>query len=338
MIDLADLPVPVIGAPMAGVSTPALVAAVTGAGGLGMLAAGYQTAAAVEAQIADVRARDVERFGLNVFVPGLPSSPDIVAAHRDRLRDRLGSQAPIGRVPTGPDPYAAVLELAIRYAVPLVSFTFGLPSAADLARLHERDVLVAATVTSLHEATSAVAVGVDALVVQSFEAGGHRGTFDPRDAGGAEPLPQLVELIAAEAGVPLIAAGGVSDGAGLRAALDAGAVAVQIGTLLLAADESGAGAVYRRAVLAGPGLQTVRTRVFTGRTARGLRNEATQTWPSPPAAYPEVHHLTAPVRAAAAAAGRSAELSLWAGTGVDLVRPGPASQIVTDLVAALQEQ
>lgn len=334
---LRELALPVIGAPMAGVTTPALVGAVAEAGGLGMLAAGYRPPEQLADDLDTLDRAGHTRVGVNLFVPGAPTGAAAhVLAHRDRLAPvahRRGVELP--RPIPDDDGYAAKLALVIERAVPLVSFTFGAPSRADVQLLHRAVSAVAVTVTSATEARHAVTVGANLLVVQSHHAGGHRGTFDPADPGGTEELADLVAAVAAVAGpqVPVIAAGGIGDPATAERALRAGATAVQVGTLLLGADEAGTHPAYLKCLLDPARQVTVRTRVFTGRTARGLRNRATDNWPEPPASYPEVHQLTRPLRAAAAAAGDPEEMSLWAGTGVGHVRRAPAARLLMDLFA-----
>jgi nitronate monooxygenase len=178
---------------------------------------------------------------------------------------------------------------------------------------------------------------MDALCVQGPEAGGHRGTFRVAAAPGRTPLPELLAEVRAVSGLPLIAAGGIADGPAVAAALRAGAAAVQLGTAYLCADEAGTSAAHR-AALTDPGFTgTVVTRAFTGRAARGLRNAFIDRYePYAPAVYPEVHHLTRPLRAAAAERGDTAAMHLWAGTGHRLARTGPAADTTRELWRAAQ--
>ncbi len=337
MNDVLDLRLPVVGAPMAGVTTPALVGAVTAAGGLGMLAAGYRTPEQVADDLDEVRRSGHTLFGINLFVPGtFTGTSREVLTHRDRLAAAVGCT---GQDLPWPEPdddaYAAKLALVAERAVPLVSFTFGAPTRAQVRLLHRASSEVAVTVTSAVEALHAQSVGADLLVVQSHHAGGHRGTFDPADPGGTQPLPDLLAEVAAAVGhrTPLIAAGGIGDARSAARALGAGARAVQVGTVLLGANEAGTHPAYLCCLLTPQRQATVRTRVFTGRTARGLVNRATRTWPDPPPAYPEVHQLTRPLRAAAAKRGDAEEMSLWAGTSVVSVRRAPAGTLIADIMA-----
>ncbi|MEU8516295.1 nitronate monooxygenase [Kitasatospora sp. NPDC048722] len=332
-VRLDELAVPVIAAPMAGgASTPELVAAVNRAGGLGFLAAGYRTAAGTAEQIAAVRKATDRAFGVNLFVPAEPGDPVAVAAYRERLRpeaERWGVRLP-EEIGPDRDDWEAKLGVLLADPVDVVSYTFGLPTAAEAAAVRAAGSFQVGTVTTPEEARSAEAVGMDALCVQGPEAGGHRGTHRVGDEPGEVPLLELLGTVRTVTALPLIAAGGIGDGPSIAAALRAGAVAVQLGTALLRADESGASQAHRAALTELP--ETVVTRAFTGRPARGLRNAfIDRHGPYAPPAYPEVHHLTGPLRAAAARRADTRSMHLWAGTAHHLASPGPAERIVTDL-------
>ena len=246
--DLRSLELPIVQAPMAGgASTPALAAAVGRAGGLGFLAAGYKTAQAVAADIAQVRAAGDLPFGVNIFVPsGDEASAEPVAAYARTLAadaERYG--VALGEPRFDDDAYAAKVELVIRERVPVVSFTFGSPAPETIAALHDADIAAWVTVTSPEEAALARDAGANALVAQGTEAGGHRGYFT--DAGEHEEygLLVLLRLLRAQPGPPLIATGGLMDGPGIAAALVAGASAVQLGSALMLAPEAGTSEPHR---------------------------------------------------------------------------------------------
>ncbi|MGV9270772.1 nitronate monooxygenase [Kitasatospora sp. NPDC003701] len=341
-VRLDELAVPVIAAPMAGgASTPELVAAVNAAGGLGFLAAGYRSAAATAEQIGRVRELTDRPFGVNLFVPAAPAAPgaptapgdpQAVAAYREHLlpeAERWGVRLP-GAIAPDRDDWDAKIAALLDAPVPVVSYTFGLPSPEEARALRAAGSYQVATVTTPQEARRAEAVGVDALCVQGPEAGGHRATHGVADRPGDVPLLELLPAVGAVTALPLIAAGGLADGPAVAAALRAGAVAVQLGTALLRADESGASAAHRAALTEFP--DTVVTRAFTGRPARGLRNAFIERYePYAPAVYPEVHHLTQPLRAAAAARADTGAMHLWAGTGHRAARSGPAAELVKEL-------
>ncbi|MFD8754144.1 nitronate monooxygenase [Kitasatospora sp. NPDC059577] len=332
-VRLDGLAVPVIAAPMAGgASTPELVAAVNRAGGLGFLAAGYRSATAMTEQVALVRKSGDRPFGVNLFVPAPPGDRAAVAAYRERLRPEAEQWGVTLPEDIGPDrdDWEAKLAALLADPVPVVSYTFGLPTAEEAAALRAVGTLQIGTVTTPEEAQAAQAVGMDALCVQGPEAGGHRGTHRVADLPGELPLLELLPAVREVTALPLIAAGGIGDGAAIAAALRAGAVAVQLGTALLRADESGASAAHRAALTGLP--ETTVTRAFTGRPARGLRNAfIDRHGPYAPPAYPEVHHLTVPLRVAATRRGDTTAMHLWAGTAHHLAEPGPAEAIVADL-------
>ncbi|MBO1419233.1 nitronate monooxygenase, partial [Streptomyces sp. FH025] len=218
---LDELAVPVIGAPMAGgPSTPELVAAVNRAGGLGFLAAGYRTAGWMSEQIALVRKLTDRPYGVNLFVPSPPGDRAAVAAYRERLRpeaERWGVTLP-EEIGPDRDDWEAKLAALLADPVPVVSYTFGLPTAEEAAALRAVGTSQVGTVTTPEEARAAEAVGMDALCVQGPEAGGHRGTHRVADAPGELPLLQLLSAVRAVTALPLIAAGGLGDGAAIAAA------------------------------------------------------------------------------------------------------------------------
>jgi nitronate monooxygenase len=322
--------VPIVQAPMAGgPSTPALVAAVAGAGGYGFLAAGYRTPGQLRDDIAATRALTGAPFGVNLFVPAAPGDAGAIAAYAAHLAPdarRLG--VALGRPRWDDDDYQAKLDEVVSAHVHLVSFTFGCPTPSAVDRLHAADCRVAVTVTSSEEALAAAGVGADVLAVQGTEAGGHQGSFLDL-VPNRRPLRSLLDEIIEATDVPLIGAGGVMTGADVAGVLAAGAIAVQIGTALLCAPEAGTSPPYRQALLDGRYPDTIVTRAFSGRFARGLANEfALAHHRQAPAAYPEVHHLTRPLRAAATAAGDASVPNLWAGTGWRRVTAEPAGTII----------
>jgi nitronate monooxygenase len=342
VLTLKDLALPVLAAPMAGgASTPELVAAVNAAGGLGFLAAGYRGAAALVEQVDRTRRLTDRPFGVNLFVPaaGDPAASAGVPAYRERLRPEaaaLGAELP-ERIPADDEDWAAKIEALLADPVALVSYTFGLPAPAEAAALRAAGTAQVATVTSVAEARSAAALGMDALCVQGPEAGGHRGTHRVADEPGREPLGALLAAVAAAVPLPLVAAGGLGDGPAIAAALAAGAAAVQLGTAYLLTDEAGTAPAHRAALTDPAFTETALTRAFTGRVARGLRNAFVDRHAGQaPPAYPEVHHLTAPLRAAAAAAGRTQSMHLWAGTAFRRARTGSAAELTVELWRAAQ--
>jgi nitronate monooxygenase len=332
---LDGLRYPIIQAPMAGgPSTPALAGAVSVAGGLGFVAAGYRSPDQVREDIAAVRALTTEPFGVNLFVPAAASAdPAAVTAYADLIAPMADAAGvALGSPRFDDDHYDAKLALVVAERPAVVSVAFGCPSAADVERLHEAGIAIWVTVTDADEAALAVATGADALVAQGAEAGAHRGSFTDHDD---EPLP-LAELLPAVlgAGVPVVATGGIMTGADITAVLAAGASAAQLGTAFLLCPEAGTSAVHRRA-LAVP-APTVLTRAFTGRRARGIVNAwTTMVGGAAPSAYPEIHYVTAPLRAHGRATGDADLVNLWAGTRHEQARPLPAGELVAVLAAEL---
>ncbi|MCW2928583.1 MAG: nitroalkane oxidase [Thermoleophilia bacterium] len=317
-----------------GPSTPELAAAVSEAGGLGFLAAGYLVPDVLQEVVERTRALTTRPFGVNVFIPQ-PSVavPEQVAAYASVIAGEataLGTQ--LGDARFDDDHWEAKLALLIELAPAVVSCTFGCPTAEEVAALHAAGCAVVVTVTERRELEVAVRAGADAVVVQGPEAGGHRGTFDPAANPSDAPLETALAELLHRSSVPVIAAGGLMTRTDVARVLAQGAAAAQLGTAFLLADEAGTRDIHRRALADPSFTTTATTRAFSGRVARGLENEFMRHHETDAiAGYPEVHHMTSPLRAAAAAAGDPQRTSLWAGTGYHQVRPGRAADIVASL-------
>lgn len=336
---LRELDSPVVGAPMAGgVSTPSLVAAVSEAGGLGMLAAGYRTPEQLAADLVDTGDLTNRPFGVNLFVPHRLDRGALepgVSAYREALlpvAERLGVER---GTPAWDDTdhWADKVALVEALAPAVVSCTFGVPDREVIERWQAVGCEVHITVTSAAEAAAAEARGADALILQGREAGGHRGTHDPQ----AEPEPidhlGLLESIAPTTGLPLVAAGGITAAGDVRRALAAGAVAVQIGTALLLTPESGASRTYRAALRDAALTERVVTRAFSGRAAGAVRNRFVDNFePLAPSAFPVIDQISKPLRAAAARSGDVHGIHIWAGAGWRACQEVPAGQVVQELL------
>ncbi|ALG07514.1 NAD(P)H-dependent flavin oxidoreductase [Kibdelosporangium phytohabitans] len=326
----------IIVAPMAGgPSTPELVAGAVNAGAYGFLAAGYVTPAALAAQIAGTRKLTAGAFGVNVFVPGEKSTVDL-DGYAEKLRSDYGIEP--GDPAWTDDEYPAKLDVLVDDPVDTVSFTFGLPSAADVERLRAVGSKIVITVTSPAEARLAARLRPDALCVQGFEAGAHRGIFvdDGSPAGApAYGLLAALRLVGAAVDLPLIAAGGLVHGADIAAVLTAGAVAAQLGTAFLRCPEAGTQPLHRQAL--SETRETAVTRAFSGRPARALVNRfLTGNTELAPAAYPQVNSLTKPIRAAAAKSADPEAMSLYAGQAYSQAPQGPVADVVAQLDAQLR--
>jgi NAD(P)H-dependent flavin oxidoreductase YrpB (nitropropane dioxygenase family) len=314
------LSLPVVAAPMAGgPTTTALVTAAGKVGALAFLAAGYKTPDAVADEITAVRSTGIP-FGVNLFAPnsdpvGLAEFRRYAAAMQAEA-DRYGVEL-LGETPREDDDYwAEKVSLLVQHPVPVVSLTFGLPDAEVIARLRRAGSLLVQTVTSVPEAAAAAEAGVDALAVQGISAGGHSGTFTPHIRPPDLPLTALVADVRGATGLPVIAAGGVGTAEDVTALLASGAEAVAVGTALLRTHEAGTNPTHRAALVDLADRGTVLTHAFTGRPARGLRNEFIERYEATaPYGYPALNHLTSPLRRAAAAAGDPERLHVWAGTG-----------------------
>jgi nitronate monooxygenase len=334
VLDLRDLAVPVLAAPMAGgPTTPELVSAVSEAGAAGFLAAGYKAADAVAADLAAVRAVTAAAFGVNLFVvaPYEADPAALEAYRRSLLPEALRLDVGLGDPRWDDDDYDAKIELVLDLQPDVASFTFGCPQPEVLRHLRERGVLSMVTVTSVTEGRVAVARGAASLCVQGPEAGGHRGTWDLEETPDTTPLLDLLRSVTAVVDVPVVAGGGLADAADVASVLARGAVAAQVGTAYLACDEAGTNPVHR-AALADPAFaETTLTRAYTGRWARGLANRFTAEHRDAPAGYPQLHHLTAPLRRAAVLAGDGHIAHLWAGVAHAHTRPGRAADLTRAL-------
>jgi len=333
---------PIIQAPMAGTSTPEMAAAVTKAGGLGSIAIGSVGVDEARAQIRATRGLTDGPFNVNVFChdPG-----DADAA---RNADWIESLRPLfegfGAAPPTElrDIYRsfrvddAALAMLLEERPAVVSFHFGLPDPARITALKAVGILLLATATSPDEGRAAEAAGIDMVVAQGVEAGGHRGVFDPSDDPRFATLP-LTRLLATQLDVPVIAAGGIMDGAGIAAALALGAAGAQLGTAFVACPESAAGPAYRTK-LAGPGAGRTRvSAVLSGRPARGLENDFMRRADEGRIApYPFAYDIGKALNAAATAAGDTGYMPNWAGQGAPMSRVVPAGELTQVLAAELE--
>lgn len=314
-----------------GTTTVALVEAAWRAGAFGLLAAGYKSADAVRDQVRQVRSSGDQPVGVNLFTPQPASDSAAISAYADRLAPHAGRFGVRLGAPThDDDAYEAKLEMLIEERPDLVTFTFGLPTAEAVTALRASGISVGLTVTSAEEAANAVQLGPDLLVAQSADAGGHRGTHELDAEPNADSLSELLSATVSF-GIPVVAAGGIVHREHVVDAIAAGASAVSCGTAFLLAAEAGTSAIHREALRNPRFATTVVTRAFTGRWARALDNEWTVFAHDAPAGYPELHHLTKPLRGAAAARGDADWAHLWAGTGWQGIREGTTAEIVDTL-------
>ncbi|MEU6256435.1 nitronate monooxygenase [Streptomyces sp. NPDC047043] len=340
---LTDLfPHPIVQAPMAGgVSVPHLAAAVCEAGGLGFLAAGYKTADGMYQEIKQLRGITSRPFGVNLFMPQPEyADPGAVEIYSHQLAGEAAwYEAELGDPDSGRDDgYDAKLAVLLDNPVPVVSFHFGVPSREILEALRGAGTFTLVTATTAEEALAVQRAGADAVIAQGVEAGGHQGTHRdlPENDGSGIGLLSLIAQVRETVTIPIVAAGGIMRGGQIAAALAAGASAAQLGTAFLATPESGANAVHKQALTNPLFTRTELTRAFSGRPARGLVNRfMREHGPYAPAAYPEVHHITSPIRKKAAASGDAQGMALWAGQGHRMARELAAGRLVEVLAAEI---
>ncbi|MCU1398914.1 MAG: 2-nitropropane dioxygenase [Acidimicrobiales bacterium] len=333
----------IVQAPMAGgPSTIELAAAVSAAGGLGFLAAGYLSADALDEQIAATRELTTEPFGVNIFAPvRTPALRSVVAAYAERIAPLAQAAGVAPGAPRFDDDHFDDKLIVVTRAKPaVVSFVFGCPDPGTIAELRARSIEVWVTVTSADEAQVAVLAGADAIVVQGAEAGGHRGSFADTDDSPLELIPMLDAVRVRLGELPVrslrcgVAAGGLHSGSQIAQAIAAGADAAQLGTAFMLTPEAATTPAHREALASS--RSTTLTRAFTGRLARGIANAWTDAiGVDAPSAYPEIHHLTSPLRAHGRAIGDSNLFNLWAGIGHEQARARPAAEVVARLTTEL---
>ncbi len=335
---------PILQAPFAGGGdTPALVAAVSEAGALGCIGAAYLTPEQILAVTQEVRARTTRPFGINLFAP--QAAPAMPADPGPALRRVTAYLLELGLPPPAPpawkgDAFPAQMEAVLESGASLFSFTLGIVPAEALRAARALGMLVAGTATTVGEALALEHAGVDAVVCQGAEAGGHRATFSVPAEAGLVGTIALVPQAADAVRVPVIASGGIMDGRGIAAALALGAAAVQVGTAFLTCEEAGVPEVYKQTILAAHEHETGLTRAFSGRMARGIVNRFMRDLDAEGSGailpFPLQNALTRPLRTAAAQRGRAEFLSLWAGQGVRMARRQPAAQLVARLAEELE--
>jgi NAD(P)H-dependent flavin oxidoreductase YrpB (nitropropane dioxygenase family) len=256
----------------------------------------------------------------------------LIQREAERYGLDLGGMSPV----EDDDHWQAKIDILLSDPVPIVGFTFGIPDRPAVEALQRAGSTLVQTVTSVEEARMAADCGLHVLAVQSFEAGGHWGTLTPQRRPPKVPLAELISRVRHAIDLPLLAAGGIATSADVSGALRAGAGAVMVGTALLRADESGASAPYKAALAESGDRDTLLTRAFTGRPARAIPNLFTDRYQAEaPSGYPAIHHLTSPIRRAAAAAGDPDRINLWAGTGHRQAQQGAAATVLARLAESV---
>ncbi|MEH6986592.1 MULTISPECIES: NAD(P)H-dependent flavin oxidoreductase [Bacillales] len=336
---MLDIKYPIFQAPMAGgMTTPQLISEVSNCGGLGNMGAGYMSPDEIREDIKQIRKLTDRPFGVNLFVPDLDvsvNSDDI--SSMGNVLERYSSELGMEVKSTLPKKdYAALykkqLDVLMGERVPVCSFTFGIPDSAFISELKKQGTMIIGTATNVNEAVEWEEAGADIIVVQGFEAGGHRGTFHREESGmiGSMALiPQAADAVSC----PVAAAGGIMDARGMAAAMILGAAGVQLGTAFLTCRESGAHSLYKHALLNAREDQTAVTKAFSGKPARGIRNRFMEEMKGvQPLPYPLQNDMTAPIRKHAAKLERPEFMSLWAGQGVGMAKEVTVKELMTRLV------
>ncbi|WP_042162464.1 NAD(P)H-dependent flavin oxidoreductase [Paenibacillus gorillae] len=334
---------PIIQAPMAGgPTTPELVAEVSNAGGLGSLGAAYLTPEKLRSTIQEVRQLTEQPFGVNLFVPEEAAESQAIikemTSHLNKYRVELGvkENPPIDSTP---ESFEQQIQVLLEERVPVVSFTFGIPPKDVIEVLKSQGIMVIGTATTVEEAKLLELAGVEAIVAQGSEAGGHRGTFLKSNTDSLVGTIALVPQIVDQVSIPVIASGGIMDGRGLVASLSLGAAAVQMGTAFLASMESGAHNVYKKAILTANEDSTVVTRAYSGKPARGIKTtfiEEIDQYAGTIPAFPIQNAMTRDIRQAAAKTNNPEYMSLWAGQGLRLATDHPAAAIIQQTMSQAQ--
>ena len=324
------IPKPIIQAPMAGYTTPELISAVSNEGCLGSLGAGYMSPEAIDQSISEIKKLTSSPYAVNLFIPGQ------VRGGREDIKQM---QSIIEKIPITPSiiessnispPYTPSfdeqMEVVIAHKVPVFSFTFGLLESGYIKKLKANGTFIIGTATSISEAIALSETHVDAICVQGYEAGGHRGSFlnnhSSNMIGNLALIPQVVDRIK----LPVIAAGGIMDSRGVKAVLTLGASAAQIGTGFLLCEEAGINSTYLKVLLAQDEDNTVITKCFSGKEARVVRNlfiDYMQPDEDKLLPYPIQNAITDPMRKRAKEEGNEQLLSLWAGQGTPIAHKTP---------------
>lgn len=339
---LVDVSYPIIQAPMVGVSTPELAAAVSNAGGLGSIGIGASSTDKAREMISATRALTKKPFNVNVFCHR-PATHDREKEagwinYLQPLFDEFDATVPLQLATPYPSfkEQRATLEMLLEEKPAVVSFHFGVPAVEWVQLLRQAGIVTFGCATTPEEALSIEAAGIDFIVAQGAEAGGHRGIFDPENGDRLIGTLALTRLISGASKVPVIAAGGLMDGQAISAVLEAGAVGAQLGTAFILCPESSANASYRAMLKSERSRETQITSVISGRPARGMVNrfytdiDRTEAPTIPD--YPIAYDAGKALAAAAVSKGSQDFSAYWAGLGAPLARELPAAELIEKLI------
>ncbi len=344
MTELLKIEYPIIQAPMAGgITTSKLVTEVSNSGGLGMIGAGYLTATQTREQIREIKQLTSNSFGINLFVPNefkvtekeVKLANEILSPIREQLNLSPKDNFEISTFHNAYETFNEQVKVVIKEKVPICSFTFGIPSKEIIAELKQHNIILIGTATTVREAIENEKSGMDIVVVQGSEAGGHRGTFIDGYQESLVGLMSLIPQVVDNVSIPVISAGGIMDGRGLMASLCLGAKGVQMGTAFLTCVESGAHKAHKEAILHANEDQTVLTRSFSGKWARGIKNkfilkmsEHEEFLPD----YPVQNTLTQEIRKTSSAQNNRDFMSLWSGQSTRLAKNQSVEILIKNII------
>jgi nitronate monooxygenase len=345
MTELLKIKYPIIQAPMAGgITTSKLVAEVSNSGGLGMIGAGYLIPSQMREQIREIKQLTSNHFGINLFVPNeftslendIKTAEHLLQPIREQLNVPQNDTIQIPNATHIKETFNEQIKVVIEEKIPVCSFTFGVPSMEIIAELKQHNIILIGTATTVEEAVEIEKQGMDMVVVQGSEAGGHRGNFINSHHDSLIGLMSLIPQVVDNVSIPVIAAGGIMDGRGLMASICLGAKGVQMGTAFLTCIESGAHKVYKEAILQSNEDQIVLTRAFSGKWARGIKNkyisEMKQHENSLPD-FPIQNKLTQSIRKAAASQNNPEYMSLWSGQSPRLAKIQTVETLMKNIIA-----
>jgi nitronate monooxygenase len=312
-----------------------------------MIGAGYMSSSQIRDQIREIKRLTKKNFGINLFIPSEFNVSESAILKANQLLQPIKEQLNLKNisyelpiVKNEWETFHEQLRVVIEEGVPVCSFTFGVPSKEVIKELKKHQITLIGTATTAREAKIIEDVGMDIIVVQGSEAGGHRGTFVGNPQDSSIGLISLIPQVVAEVNIPILAAGGIMDGKGLRASICLGASGVQMGTAFLTCLESGAHNAHKQAILKSKGDQTVLTRVYSGKWARGIKNkfyshlqEHEVTLPD----FPIQNTLTSTIRKAASMQNNPEYMSLWAGQSASLAKNLSVEELMNQIIAEAKE-
>lgn len=342
--ELLHIQYPIIQAPMAGgVTTSNLVAEVSNSGGLGTIGAGYMTTIQMREQIREIKQLTSNFFGINLFVPSefdvtqdkIKSANQILQPFREQLGLYHKDNLEIPKYNNVLETFNEQIKTVIEEKVPVCSFTFGIPSSEVINELKQHNIMLMGTATTVREAIENEKAGMDIVIVQGSEAGGHRGNFINEDQESLIGLMSLIPQVVDNVSIPVVSAGGIMDGRGVMASICLGAKGVQMGTAFLTCTESGANEVHKEEILNAHEDQMVLTRSFSGKWARGIKNKYISEMEKNEITLPEFpvqNTLTKGIRNASSSQKNRDFMSLWSGQSPRLAEKQTVNSLIKKII------